>query len=82
MKDNLGTALSGLVPPDSLITPRRIIAWMILITCMAVMRFGVRALPKDSPVRIFVEGSTSLMRDAVSLPTMLSAPGPSTLRGS
>lgn len=91
MKDDLATAVTGLVPdeaitgltpPDVLIGPRRMVAWIFLATCLVVMRLAVKVLPKDAPVRLFIEGSTSLMRVAVAPRRWLSAPAPSTLRGS
>ena len=69
-------------PPEMLLGPRRLVAWIILATCIVLMRLSIRLLPRMSPFRIFVEGSTSMMLDAVSPRRLLSAPAPTTPRGS
>ena len=69
-------------PPEMMLGPRRILAWCILAVCVVVMRLAVKLLPHTSPLRIFVEGSTAMMRDAVSPSRYFSAPAPSRLRGS
>ena len=69
-------------PPFILLGPRRMIAWFILASCIVVMRFSIRLLPRTSPFRIFVEGTTEMLLDAVSLNRMLSAPVQTTPRGS
>jgi hypothetical protein len=69
-------------PPAMLLGPRRLVAWIILAVCIVVMRLSIRLLPRTSPFRIFVEGSTGMLLDAVSPSRMLSAPAPTTPRGS
>lgn len=84
MRDTLNEAAHSLMPPESMLGTRRLVAWCILALCVITMRLAVRILPATSPVRIFVEGTTSMARGVLSPRRYLAAPAPdqSTLQGS
>src|SRR5512146_2937104 len=73
-RGSMHESLQDLIPPDAMMLgPRRLAAWCIIAMCLVALRFSVRLLPRESPVRIFIEGSTALMRGGADLRGWLSA---------
>ena len=61
-------ATAAVIAPAWVIGPRRFIAWLLLLVGLSIIRLAVIILPRESPVRVFVESVTAGMptwRDAI-----------------
>jgi hypothetical protein len=86
MQDALSSILELLTPPqEAMLGPRRLLAWLVIASCLTGIRVAVRILPRNSPMRIFLDGTTQTLREAARLGRFVAAPAPdrqATLRGS